>query len=189
KKKKNLSGVSLNMPPEFQLSIIKKAFPKKESIGIFFSGEGNGKLLKYYEDVALKYNMKIVGFPLKSEKEIPMILNSMKFQPDILMFIPDRIVIKEKLINYIIKACIIKKIPVIGFNRWFCKNGAVLSFYLDYGDIGIQTGKLSKRLFKTKSIQSVVEPPKRIRILINIKVADKFNFELSEYIKKSADVF
>jgi putative ABC transport system substrate-binding protein len=187
KNRKDLSGVSLNIPPELQLSLIEKASPKRSSIGIFFSKENNIKLLNLYKDLASKYNLKILGFPINSSKEIPQVLNSKEFKTEILLFIPDKVVINEKLVSYIIKICIIKKIPVIGFNRWFCKNGAFLSFYLNYEDIGIQTGNLCKNFLKDKSLHPVIEPPKKIRIIINNKIADKFNFKISEEIKKIAD--
>jgi len=181
-------GVSLNLPIDFQLEQIKLAFPKRRKIGILYSQELNRKTVDSISHIALDSDMHIVKLPIASQKDIPGILNSPRFTIDILWIIPDRTIGSEKIIKYLIKRMLVKKIPVVGFNEWFTENGAILSFYLDDQEIGEQTAELAQKLlFKRNSLSSEIQKPLSVRTIVNLKVARKLGISISNDLIKNVN--
>jgi len=180
-------GVSLNLPIAFQLERIKLAFPKRRRIGVLYTKELNQMTVDSISRIALDSDMYIVSLPIASQKDIPRVLNSPQFTIDILWIIPDRTIGSEKIIKYLIKRMLVKKIPVVGFNEWFTENGAILSFYLDDQEIGGQTAELAQRLlFKRSSLTSFIQEPSSVRTIINLKVAGKLDISISNDLIKNA---
>ena len=62
--------------------------------------------------------------------------------------IPDEQINSQKIVEYLIKESLRRKTPVVGYNSWFAKNGAILSFIIDYRDVGVQAGTMAMKLLK-----------------------------------------
>jgi len=183
-------GVSLNLPIDFQLERIKMAFPKRRRVGILYTQEQNQKIVDSISRKAVDSDLHIVSLPIASQKDIPRVFNSPQFNVDILWIIPDRTIGSEKIIKYLIKRMLLKKIPVVGFNEWFTDNGAILSFYLDDQEIGEQTAELAQKLLlKVNSLTSVIHEPLSLRTIVNLKVAGKLGISVSnDLITKASEV-
>ena len=179
-------GVSMNYPPSMLLSLLKKAFPERKKVGIFFSPHQNAALVDQYKEEGQAFDITIQSFPILSSAEIHSTIHAPHFAPDLILFIPDQAIIKEKLVNYIVEECLFRKIPAVGFNAWFAKGGALMAFYLDYEEVGRQTGSLALRLLENKALDSSIESPKGLRIILNLRIARKFKLEISEEIKAVA---
>jgi len=183
-------GVSLNLPVSLQLERIKSAFPERKRIGVLYTQELNQNTVDSIAEKALASGLRIVGFPVASQKEISKVLNSPQLGIDILWIIPDRTIGSEKILKYLIKNMLRKKIPVVGFNEWFAKNGAILSFALDYQEIGNQTAELAQKLLLTgPSLAPFIHEPLKVRTIVNIKVAGKLGIAISgDLIKGASEV-
>lgn len=180
-------GVSLNLPISLQLEQIKAAFVDRKKIGVLYTQEHNQKNLDSLVAKAFPLGLTVVGMPISSQKEIPEFLKSGLLDIDVLLLIPDRTIGSEKILKYLIKSMLIKKIPVVGFNEWFAENGAILSFALDYEEIGKQTAEYAQGLLRGKSSPgSLVQEPFRVRTIINLKVAQKLSVVISEDMVKNA---
>ena len=174
-------GVSLDIPIELQLEQIKATFPKRKRIGVFFSRENNQQTIDALFPKARGLELDLVAVPITSTKEIPDSLKSLQADIDILWIIPDRVVGSEKILKYIIKSMIIKKIPVVGFNEWFAQNGAILSFSLDYEAIGKQTAILAQRVLASQGpIEEFIQKPQQVKTIVNLKVAKKLSITVSD---------
>jgi putative ABC transport system substrate-binding protein len=180
-------GVSLNYPPALLLSQLKRGFPDRRKIGIFYSPELNSSLVQKLERESEALGLKIRPFPITSSSEIRSILQSPDFDPEVILFIPDRVVIKEKVVTYIIEECLFRSTPAVGFNTWFARNGAVMALYLDYKEIGQETGDLALRLLGNRGLQPWIEAPHHLKTLLNLKIARKFKIIVSEEIRTEAD--
>ena len=180
-------GVSMNYSPEAVLSLIEKGFPARTKIGVFFSPETNAPLIQQYEAAARSQGLYIVPYPILSSADVRASLTTPEFYPEVLLFIPDRVVIKEKLITYVIEECLFRKIPAVGFNTWFAKNGAIVSLYLDYEEVGAQTAALASTLIQRGTVTPSVEEPQNLRVIVNTKVANKFGIVVSDTLTATAD--
>ena len=178
-------GVSLDIPLDFQLEQIKAAFPDRKRIGVFFSRENNQKTVDALLPQARALGLSLVTVPIVSTKEISDSLKSLQAGIDILWIIPDRVIGSEKILKYIIKSMLIKKIPVVGFNEWFAENGAILSFSLDYEAIGKQTAELARQIVQSEVIPvDFIQEPEQVRSIVNLKVAQKLSITVSEDLLK-----
>jgi putative ABC transport system substrate-binding protein len=90
--------------------------------------------------------LKIVPLEVSSKKNIPIVLQQHWEGLDALLLIPDRTVISESLVKYIIKQAISEGVAVVGYNRFFYESGAALAFVFDYKEIGEQTARLAFRI-------------------------------------------
>ena len=180
-------GVSQNIPIDLQLEQIKLGFPERKSIGVLYTPKENQKNIEYVSSKALKSDLIILSFPITSQKEISKVLNSPRFDIDILWIIPDRTIGSERIIKYLIKTMLREKIPVVvGFSEEFVEDGAILSFYLDYQEIGEQTAELAQQLLlKGSSFKPVIQEPIKVRTIVNLKVAGKLGITISDNLIKS----
>ena len=184
-------GVSLNIPPpSFQIKKITEAFPERKKIGIFFGSKSNQIVIDTFYEEAKKQRVEVVKFPISSAKDISSVINSNQFSVDVLLIIPDEKLGKPgytKILDYIIKECLRKKIPVVGYNSWFAKNGALLSFIIDYKNVGIQTAEMAKGLLQKNVLDELqIEPPKKIKISVDLKTAKKLGVIISPGIIQQA---
>jgi putative ABC transport system substrate-binding protein len=174
-------GISLDIPVSLQLEQIKTTFPDRKRIGVFFSRENNQQTMDLLLQKSRELNLAMVAIPITSTKEIPDKLKSLQADIDILLVIPDRVIGSEKILKYVIKNMLIKKIPVVGFNEWFAQNGAILAFSLDYEAIGKQTAELAQRVLEEQiPVGQFIQEPQQVRTIVNLKVAQKLAITVSE---------
>ncbi|MBF0549830.1 MAG: hypothetical protein HQK60_04790 [Deltaproteobacteria bacterium] len=172
-------GVSLNIPPEFQLHVIKTMLPGRKKVAIIHSAERNEHLVAEFQRVASDLGLVIRPFLVNATSEVPEIPDLPDFDADVLLFIPDQLVILEDVVSLVVKKLLFKGIPVVGFNRWFSQNGAVLSFALDYNELGSQCGRLVRDLLQAGQIPGpLVHPPEKVRLIFNERVAQRLKITL-----------
>lgn len=160
-------GISLNIPIESQLRIIKQVLPSTHRIGLIYNPEYNAVFSGEARRVGLLLGLTIMPLEVADRKDIATILQRNREKIDALWMIPDQTVISESLVPFIIKEAIAKAVPVIGFNRFFYENGASLCYLFDYKGIGKQTGRLLLERLKGGACGN--EPPE-FKVWCNIKV-------------------
>jgi putative ABC transport system substrate-binding protein len=187
-KEKLYSGVSLNIPTAYQLQQIKKTFPGRKRIGVFFSQGENKTQIDVLQKEAALQGLVMVGLPIASASDILPALAAPNFSIDVLLMIPDEQINSQKIVEYIIKESLRRKTPVVGYNSWFAKNGAILSFIIDYRDVGVQAGTLAMKLLKQGApARAAIEAPARTRVSIDLKTAQKLDIRVSPNAVQQAD--
>ena len=131
-------GVSLNIPAQKQLEMIKRALPGVSRIGILYDPLYNSDFFEEAAAFASSGEIRIIPLEVSSKKEIPGVLKDHWGDVDALWLIPDRTVISESIIKYVIKESLFKVVPVIGYNRFFYESGAALAFVFNYEELGRQ---------------------------------------------------
>ncbi|MBF0507895.1 MAG: hypothetical protein HQK57_03095 [Deltaproteobacteria bacterium] len=181
-------GVSLNIPPEFQLQVIKTMLPGRKKVAIIHSADKNEHLVEEFQRVASDLGLVIRPFLVNTTSEVPEIPDLPDFDADVLLFIPDQMVILEDVVSLLVKKLLFKGIPVVGFNRWFSQNGAVLSFALDYNELGHQCGRLVRDLLQAGQLPGpLVHPPEKIRLIFNERVAQRLKITLPPKVRADID--
>ena len=182
------SGVSLNMPLSFQLRQIKKSFPERKRVGLFFSKSLDRTIIESFLREAASLGLVLVTFPITSASDILPAIDSKEFSIDTLLMMPDEQINSQKIVEYIIKESLRRKIPVVGYNRWFASNGAILSFIIEYRDLGLQAGDMALRMVKQGlAAPLTIESPARIKMSIDLKTAQKLGIQISPEIIQQAD--
>lgn len=142
------SGIPLKIPVGTQIHEISNNLPFAKRLGLLYDPSHNTSFYLKAVEAAGPAGMTVVPLEVFSKKDIPFIVKGSFNRVDALWFIPDRTVISESIIQYIIKEALIKKIPVIGYNRFFYESGAALAFVFDYEGLGSQTARLALQILK-----------------------------------------
>jgi putative ABC transport system substrate-binding protein len=166
----DVCGVSLNIPVGTQFREILRVLPDVKRVGLLFDPANNQTFLDEAQEAAGAYGIDIVALSISAMARIPAVLEGNWDRVDGLWMIPDKTVISERIVQYIIRESIIQKKPVIGFNRFFHESGAVVSFEFDYRDLGAQAGEIV--LDRLGSGVCVSREPLFGR-LVNTRVAEK----------------
>lgn len=167
-------GISLNIPVERQLRIIAQGLPDAARLGILYDPAHNAQFLREILDVSGSGPPAVVPLGVTSRKEIPALLTRSWEAVDALWLIPDRTVVSESVVQYIIKEGLIRGVPVIGYNRFFYESGAALALVFDYGELGAQAGGLILRLLRGEPCSP--EPPK-FHVWVNRRAFSKLRME------------
>ncbi|MHB8910678.1 MAG: ABC transporter substrate-binding protein [Syntrophales bacterium] len=146
-------GIPLDIPAQRQLEVITQGITAVKRIGLLYDPRYNSDFFSKAAAEASLHDMKIVPLKVSSKKDIPLVLKQYWDDIDALWLIPDQTVISESIVQYIIKEAVFKKIPVIGYNRFFYESGATLAFVFDYEELGRQTGRLAANVLKGRACE------------------------------------
>lgn len=148
-------GISLRIPVSVQLDKIHQALPDVKRIGILYDPEYNREFIQKAVQGGIE-GVTVVPLAADSTKDIPRLLKANWEKMDGLWLIPDRTVISESIVQYIIKQALLQRIPVIGYNRFFYESGAAVAFVFDYQRIGVQTATLALAVMAGQPCESPV---------------------------------
>lgn len=175
----SLCGITLRIPLTTQLHYIALALPSVKRLGILYDPLYNSKLIKQATNFPDDTGVKIFPLVVSSRKDISLVLKKNWDFLDALLLIPDRTVISESIVQYIIKQAILNKVPVVGYNRFFYESGAALAFILDYKEIGRQTSHAIERILSGEICKD--EPP-IFHVWVNTRVIRKVGIDhIREY--------
>ena len=167
-------GVTLRIPLITQLKCIILGLPSVKRLGILYDPLYNSELITKATGLIGETGIDIIPLGISSRREIPLALKQGWQFLDALLLIPDRTVISESIVQYIIKQAILHKMPVIGYNRFFYESGAALAFILDYKEIGRQTSRVAAQMLKGGACKN--EPP-LFHAWVNTRVIQKLGIE------------
>jgi putative ABC transport system substrate-binding protein len=186
-KVKNMTGVFLNYPLAIQFEWLKKFFPQQRKIAIFFNPAENGETVQEAKKIAKQNGLDLMSIPVHSPKELPLALDQLKNNVEILLAIPDGVAMSTKTAKEVLLASFRNMVPLVGLSDNWVKSGAFYSLSWDYSDLGKQCGIQADKLFNNTSIQQLpVEYPRKIAYSINTKIAEHMNMEISQTLLKNA---
>lgn len=147
-------GISLSIPLDVQLETISQIFPSLSRIGLIYDPANNAAFYETAERLAGVASITVVPLRVSSRKEIARALTGSWGKIDGLWLIPDRTIISESIVQYIIKQALLNNRPVVGYNRFFYESGAAMSFIFDYAEIGEQAGRLALSMLASRKCES-----------------------------------
>ncbi len=170
-------GVSLQIPVSIQLAEISDALPGVKKLGLLFDKIHNSTFFEHAKISGKVLGLDLIALAVDSKKDIPGILKNYLASVDCIWMVPDRTVISEKIVQYVIKQALYRKKGVIGYNSFFLKSGGVFAFEFDYIRIGLQTSEMVTAYFDGKGCKT---PVPFFHREINIKVARTIGFQVKE---------
>lgn len=163
-------GIPLNIPVSTQIATIQRALPFVRRLGLLYDPQYNSTFLHQAAAAASSLNLTVVPLQVSAKKDIPAVLMGQWNQMDALWLIPDRTVISESIVAYLIKEAFLRKMPVIGYNRYFYDTGAALAFVFNYVEQGRQC---ANKALEILSGGGCGETPPIFSVWVNEKILDK----------------
>jgi len=184
-----LSGVSLTIPPEQQLKIIKEALPDVRRLGLLYSPQSD-TMYQAVRKIVQKTGLRLVAEEVATERDIPAALRKILPQIDAFWMPPDEVVYDRRfphILRFILLESFQNSVPVIAMSVHLATAGAPLALGIDYEDIGRQTAELVlKKLTGRSSGSNVVENPRKVVIYINEWVASSLGLKIPSKVSDQA---
>ncbi|MCD6273266.1 MAG: ABC transporter substrate-binding protein [Deltaproteobacteria bacterium] len=179
---KNISGISMNIPQQDQLSIIVKIFPDAKDIGVIYNPEKTGFMIKRAEAAAWDAGINLIKKTINDPKDAASRIMEMQGKIDLLWLFPDTSVLMPETIKFLFLFCMNNKIPVIAFSKNYLGMGALLSIGIDSYDIGRQAGELAKKILRghKKSFNKHIDARKPV-LSLNKKIADNLGIKVNKH--------
>ncbi len=180
--KKNISGVSMNIPQQDQLSIIVKIFPNAKDIGVIYNPKKTGFMIKRAEASAWGAGINLIKKTITDPKDAASRIMEMQGKIDLFWLSPDTTVLTPETIKFLFLFSMNNKIPVIAFSKNYLGMGALLSIGIDSYDIGRQAGELAKKILKghKKLLNKHIDARKPV-LSLNKKIADKLGIKVNKH--------
>lgn len=140
----HVCGVSLNLDPLEQLTLIQATFPEVKRIGVLFDPANNQEWFEKARTSAASAPVSLVPLASSNRADLTSVLRERREDVDAILFVPDSTVISKALIQHLIKEAVLLGIPAVGYNLFFHESGAALSFVVDYRGVGERVAALVK---------------------------------------------
>jgi len=185
----NFTGVSMNIAPERQLSLIREVLPHVRKIGIFFDPDKSGFYVARAYNAATLMGMELVTKKVQSSRDAVAAIGGMKGKVDALWLFPDTTVVNPATIDILLLTSLQNNIPVITFSDKYAEKGAILSLEVDAVESGKQAGEMAVKILGGANVNSVMNEDARDSILtVNLIVAKKLGISINGNVIKHARV-
>lgn len=177
--KKNFFGISMYLAPHEQIKTIKEMAPNISNIGIIYS--------KFYKGEAFfnenkgpfsSLGVKFVSRNISGPGDVGRTLGEMGGKIDSLWLLPDKIMVKKEVFESLLLHCFENKLFFLTYSPLAVKEGALISVYASYEEIGRRAAALSSELIAgNKPDKSLIYPKESISL--NLATAAKIGIEVS----------
>ncbi|MBW2217808.1 MAG: hypothetical protein JRF34_11560 [Deltaproteobacteria bacterium] len=170
-------GIPLNIPVQTQIEMIGRGLPSVRRLGLLYDPEFNADFFRRAVDAASFLDLTVIPLRVSSKKDIPSALTRGWKDLDALWLIPDRTVISQSIIKFLIKEAFLRKLPVVGYNRFFYESGAALAFVFNYRELGQQC---AQKALEILSGEDCHDTPPLFHVWINGGVAGKLGLRIAD---------
>src|SRR5574337_401215 len=186
---RNITGASMNVPIEQQLTLLKKVSSQVRRIGIIYDPSKTGWLVKQAERIAKDQGVRLVTKAIASSKDSFAALDAMQDEIDALWIVPDLTVLAPESVQYMLLFSFRHKIPVLGLSENQVRMGALLGLSFESGwDIGSQAAELASGILSGRSVGEIpFTTARKVRLTVNLKSAGKLGVHIPKEILDRAD--
>ncbi len=171
---KNITGVSMFIPPEKQLAYFRKVLPQTKRIGLIYSPKNTGHLVARAIRAAERAGIELMTAKAQKASDFPELLKSMAGKIDAYWMLPDSTVITPQSIEYLILFSMQNKIPVLTFSEKYLKMGAFLSLEINTFKLGKQAGEMAEKILSGADVNKLPGTDAAdANLTVNYRVAEK----------------
>ncbi len=176
----NISGVSMNIDPAKQFSVLREVLPGVKKIGVLYDPAQTGGFVKDAELSSASAGFRLIRKEMRSSKDVPSVLKNMKGKIDALWMIPDLTVVTPETVEFILLYSIENQIPVITFSDKYLEMGALISLEINAHDIGKQAGEIAGKVLSGTEIKHIpMIYSRKADVKINWKTAEKMGITVN----------
>ncbi|MBS0272505.1 MAG: ABC transporter substrate-binding protein [Proteobacteria bacterium] len=186
---KNITGLTDFVPAQKQIKLVKLFVPHVKAIGIIFnSGEANSqKQAEELKAVAKKEGIEIVEATVSKSSEVSAATKTLVEKVDAILLPTDNTVISA--LETILKTGTHYKIPIFGSDVDIVRRGAVAAYGVDWRISGFTLAEIVNKILKGVPINEIpIQNPQALVFYINLTTAQKIGLQVSETIRKRADM-
>lgn len=183
-----VTGVTLKVPINTQISTMKAIMPKVKTLGVVYDPMHSKAVIKEAREVSKRLGVDLVIGKINSRKAVPNVVRKIINKIDAFWLIPDATIISVEAFEFLHLITLEKRMPLIAFSEGLVKNGALASLAADYYNMGIQAADLAKRILTEKKPKlPLVVDPCMMNFSINITVANRIGVDIPPAVLNAAN--
>lgn len=179
----NVTGTVDLTSVDKQIEKLLKIVPKAKKVGIFYnSSEVNSEAqAKIAKETLKKSGVEVVEKTVTTTNDVQQVITSLASEVDAIYFPTDTTVASTiSTIGAVLKE---KKVPALGGDKAVLE-GMLVTYGVDYKEIGRQAGRQAAQILKGKKISELpVEQPKKLAVDINDDMVRALGLNKEELLK------
>ena len=183
----NVTGVSDKLPLDKQVALIKRVVPKAKTVGMVYNpGEANSVVVvKELKTLLAKEGLTLKEAAAPRTVDIGPAAKSLVGKVDVIYTNTDNNVVSAY--EALVKVANESKVPLVAADTDSVKRGAIAALGINYGDLGVQTGKIVVRILKGEKPGAIPsETSDKLELFVNTTAAEKQGVTLSQDLIKEA---
>jgi putative ABC transport system substrate-binding protein len=177
---KNITGVSMNIPPEKHFSVLHKTLPGIKRIGLLYDPRRNDFYAKKALSSAKAHGFELIAKEAYNAKDVPGLLEYLNGKIDLLWVLPDITIVTPETTAFLLLYSVEKKVPVHIFSSKYLEMGALSSLEPDPFDMGRQAGEMAVKIISGSNVSEIAGTDALNPVLsVNMKVAKKLDIAIN----------
>jgi len=188
---KNITGVSLDIPPVLPFKMLKSLIPEAHEIGVLYNPEKTQDVIDAGDSSAKELDLNLTSVTVNSIDELPGAVSYISKKADVLWMVADQTVYTVQSTYNTLLYTLREGLPVIGISAPYVKAGALFSLSCDYSDIGRQSGEMAIKILQGMNPSSIpIAVPEKTGLFLNLKTAKRLGIKIpQEFIKKAKRIY
>jgi ABC-type uncharacterized transport system substrate-binding protein len=163
------AAITLDLPPAMVLARLRELYPGRNRIALV-----RGPALAAASAAEIQQQAQKLGYDLQivdcaGPRDLLDSVGRVRGRVDFVWTLPDSRLYTGPVVSALILAGIRNGIPVVGFSIGMVQSGALLGFYSDYRDIGVQTGEMALLKLGDQRVRPR-EGPRKLNSAVNERV-------------------
>ena len=186
----NVTGL-IDISPELsakRLQLVTELLPGARRIGILWNAKNRVKVLDFEvtEEAALSLGIEVVSLPIGGAQDLaPAFATAREERIDALVILQDALLLRQA--EAIIGHAAADRTPTVGWLE-FARFGSLLSYGIDVDEAFRQSAAFVHRILKGASPAELpIEQPTKLRLVVNLEVAEALGIEVPRSILLRAD--
>lgn len=167
----NFSAIYIDQPESRVFDLIQVALPSAKKVGLLVSNKGR------YNDSSLinKASSRLLRLEtgyVEDSNNVVSILNEVLARSDVLLTLPDPVVLNSKTVQSVLLTAYMRKIPVISYSPAYVRAGALMAVYSSPAELGRHVAEKLVGL-DSRNYKHLDKPeyPKYFSVALNERVA------------------
>lgn len=161
--------LTLEVPAGVVLARLRTLYPKRNRIAVVRGPALASSTVAEIRSEARKHGFAIEVIDAPGPKDLLDRLATLRDRADFLWCFPDSALYQGPLVPALVLAAIRNRLPLIGFSEGMVRAGALVGFYPDYHDVGLQTGEALVRRLAGTALASY-QHPRKVNWAVNERV-------------------
>jgi putative ABC transport system substrate-binding protein len=183
----NIAGVSSTIPIGQQLTLLRTVLPNLKRIGYLYDPDKTPPFSGEATNQARQLGIIFIDRQVRTEEQVPTALRELLPEVDALWLTSDSTVLTEESFSFLLSAAFERHVPVIGFDPEFVRKGALISFWIDSGDIGRGAAQLAQTILAGSPVSSSKTFLPKHRMALNQGTADYLGITIPPGMLSLAD--
>lgn len=177
---KNITGVSMNIPPDRQLRALLHTLPHTKNVGLLYDPDRTGFFVKEARHAAREMGLALIVKEIHSPREVPSSMMDMREKIDVFWMLPDITVMTPETVEFLLLFSLKQQIPLLAFSEKYLELGAFISTGIDAFDMGAQAGEMANKILSGREANHIRQADARKCIIsTNLMIAGKLGIHVN----------